>query len=200
MTDTATTPYFVHESSYVDEPCTIGAGTKIWHFSHVMKDCVIGEGCNIGQNVVISPCVRLGRNVKIQNNVSVYTGVILEDDVFCGPSMVFTNVTTPRAHVRRNDPGKDYLRTLVKRGASIGANATIVCGVTLGEYALVGAGAVVTRDVPAHAMVYGNPARLRGWACACGVKLTFTDGHATCPECHDRYTLEDTTCTRSPRT
>ena len=196
MSDTATKPAFIHESSYVDAPCTIGAGTKVWHFSHVMRDCVIGEGCNIGQNVVISPGVTLGRNVKIQNNVSVYTGVVLEDDVFCGPSMVFTNVTTPRAHVRRNDPEKDYLRTLVKRGASIGANATIVCGVTLGEYAFVGAGAVVTRDVPAHAMVYGNPARLRGWACACGVKLSFADGQATCAGCGDRYTLDGTICTR----
>ena len=196
MSEPSTPPFFVHESSYVDSPCQIGAGTKIWHFSHVMKDCVIGEGCNLGQNVVISPGVTLGRNVKIQNNVSVYTGVILEDDVFCGPSMVFTNVTTPRAHVRRNDPERDYLRTLVKRGASIGANATIVCGVTLGEYAFVGAGSVVTRDVPAHAMVYGNPARLRGWACACGVKLSFADGQATCADCGDRYTLDGTTCTR----
>lgn len=179
--------YFVHESSYVDEPCQIGKGTKIWHFSHVMKDCVLGDGCNIGQNVVISPGVRIGNNVKIQNNVSIYTGVILEDDVFCGPSMVFTNVMTPRSHVRRNDPDKDYARTLVKKGASIGANATIVCGHDLGEYAFVGAGAVVTKTVPPHAMVYGNPARIRGWACECGIKLAFQEGHATCAECGKQY-------------
>ena len=184
-TDTKT--YFVHESSYVDEPCTIGKGTKIWHFSHVMKDSVIGEGCNIGQNVVVSPGVTIGNNVKIQNNVSVYTGVILEDDVFCGPSCVFTNVTTPRSHVRRNDPEKDYAKTRVKKGASIGANATIVCGNTLGEYAFVGAGSVVTKDVPPYAMVYGNPARIKGWACECGVKLSFTNDHATCSECGKTY-------------
>lgn len=179
--------YFVHESSYVDEPSTIGAGTKIWHFSHVMKDCTIGEKCNIGQNVVISPGVTIGRNVKIQNNVSVYTGVVLEDDVFCGPSMVFTNVATPRSHVTRNDPDKDYLKTLVKRGASIGANATVVCGHTIGEYAFVGAGSVVTKDVPPYAMVYGNPARVRGWACECGVKLAFEGDRAACLECSKSY-------------
>lgn len=179
--------YFVHESSYVDLPCEIGPGTKIWHFSHVMKDCVIGKNCNIGQNVVVSPGVTIGDNVKIQNNVSIYTGVTLEDDVFCGPSMVFTNVNTPRSHVRRNDPEKDYARTLVKKGASIGANATIVCGNTLGEYAFVGAGAVVTKDVPPYAMVYGNPARIRGWACECGVKLDFQGSEATCIECSKRY-------------
>ncbi len=185
--------YFVHESSYVDDPCQIGAGTKIWHFSHVMRDCEIGERCNIGQNVVISPGVRIGDNVKIQNNVSVYTGVVLEDDVFCGPSMVFTNVVTPRSHVRRNDPAKDYAPTIVKRGATLGANCTVVCGHTIGEYAFVGAGAVVTRDVPPHAMVYGNPARLRGWACACGIKLeektpaTATEAHLVCPECGSGY-------------
>lgn len=181
---------FVHASSYVDEPCTIGAGTRIWHFSHVMKDCEIGEGCNIGQNVVISPGVRIGRNVKIQNNVSVYTGVILEDDVFCGPSMVFTNVVTPRAHVRRNDPDKDYAPTRVGRGATLGANCTIVCGHAIGAYAFVAAGAVVTRDVPDHALVMGNPARLRGWACACGVKLV-AGGPETwsCPECSACYAM-----------
>jgi UDP-2-acetamido-3-amino-2,3-dideoxy-glucuronate N-acetyltransferase len=187
MTVPTETPYFVHESSYVDAPCEIGAGTKIWHFSHVMKNCRIGERCNIGQNVVISPGVTIGHNVKIQNNVSVYTGVILEDDVFCGPSMVFTNVNTPRSHVSRNDPDKDYLKTLVKRGASIGANATVVCGHTVGEYAFVGAGAVVTKDVPPYAMVYGNPARIRGWACQCGVKLAFTNDQATCSECGQTY-------------
>lgn len=184
---TSTPSYFVHESSYVDAPTSIGAGTKIWHFSHVMQDCVIGEGCNIGQNVVVSPGVRIGNNVKIQNNVSIYTGVILEDDVFCGPSMVFTNVTTPRSHVRRNDPAKDYAPTVVKKGATIGANATIVCGHTLGEYAFVGAGAVVTKDVPPFAMVYGNPARIRGWACECGLKLDFAGATATCHECNKQY-------------
>ena len=179
---------FVHPSSYVDEPCVIGAGTRIWHFSHVMRDCVIGEGCNIGQNVVISPGVRIGRNVKIQNNVSVYTGVILEDDVFCGPSMVFTNVVTPRSHVRRNDPDKDYAPTRVGRGATLGANCTIVCGHAVGAYAFVAAGAVVTRDVPDHALVMGNPARQRGWACACGVRLVAAGSAAwTCPECAARY-------------
>lgn len=157
-----------HGSAYIDEPCSIGAGTRIWHFSHVMRDCVIGEHCNIGQNVVISPGCRIGNNVKIQNNVSVYTGVILEDDVFCGPSMVFTNVINPRSHVSRKD---EYRRTLVRRGAAIGANATVVCGVTLGRYCFVGAGAVVTRDVPDYALVHGNPARLKGWTCYCGVNL-----------------------------
>jgi UDP-2-acetamido-3-amino-2,3-dideoxy-glucuronate N-acetyltransferase len=155
-------PYFVHESSYVDDPCQIGDGTKIWHFSHVMKNCVIGRGCNIGQNVVVSPDVRLGDNCKIQNNVSLYTGVILEDHVFCGPSMVFTNVVNPRSEVIRRD---EYKRTLVRRGASIGANATIVCGITIGSYAFIGAGAVVTKDVPDFALMVGNPARQRGWMC-----------------------------------
>lgn len=163
--------FFVHESSYVDQPCSIGEGTKIWHFSHVMKDSKIGERCNIGQNVVISPDVTIGNNVKIQNNVSVYTGVILEDDVFCGPSMVFTNVINPRSHVSRKD---EYKRTLVRTGASIGANSTVVCGVTIGRYAFVGAGSVVTREVPDYALVYGNPARVRGWMCACGVALEFS--------------------------
>ena len=149
--------YFVHESSYVDAPCKIGRGTKIWHFSHVMANCAIGENCNIGQNVVISPECVVGNNVKIQNNVSIYSGVVLEDDVFCGPSMVFTNVLNPRSHVSRKH---EYRQTLVRRGASIGANATVVCGVTLGRYAFVGAGAVVTRDVPDYAMVVGSPARV----------------------------------------
>ena len=159
---------FVHESSYVDDGCEIGGGTKIWHFSHVMSGSRIGRDCNIGQNVVISPRVVIGDNVKIQNNVSVYTGVILEDDVFCGPSMVFTNVINPRSHVSRKD---EYRPTVVKRGASLGANCTIVCGHTIGAYAFVGAGAVVTRDVPDYALVIGNPARVAGWMCACGARL-----------------------------
>lgn len=177
--------YFAHESSYIDEPCSIGAGTKIWHFSHIMKNCRIGERCNIGQNVVISPDVVLGNNVKIQNNVSVYTGCILEDDVFCGPSMVFTNVVNPRSHVIRRD---EYKQTLVKRGASLGANSTIVCGITIGRYAFIGAGAVVTRDVPDYALVYGTPAKLHGWMCGCGIKLDFAGGEtATCGACGAAY-------------
>jgi UDP-2-acetamido-3-amino-2,3-dideoxy-glucuronate N-acetyltransferase len=179
--------YFIHESSYVDEPASIGDGTKIWHFSHVLPDCEIGSNCNIGQNVVIGPHVRIGNRVKIQNNVSVYEGVELEDEVFCGPSMVFTNVMTPRSGTPRNTSA-DYLRTLVKRGASIGANATVVCGNTIGEYAFVGAGSVVTKDVPAYAVVYGNPARIRGYACECGVKLTFEDDRAACGDCGRTYT------------
>jgi UDP-2-acetamido-3-amino-2,3-dideoxy-glucuronate N-acetyltransferase len=166
MTDK--TPYFAHESAYIDEPCSIGEGTRIWHFSHVMRDCVIGKRCNIGQNVVVSPQCVIGDNVKIQNNVSVYTGVILEDDVFCGPSAVFTNVVNPRSHVPRKD---EYKQTLVRKGATIGANATLVCGVTLGRHCFIGAGAVVTRDVPDYALCYGNPAHIRGWVCSCGVKL-----------------------------
>jgi UDP-2-acetamido-3-amino-2,3-dideoxy-glucuronate N-acetyltransferase len=185
--------YFVHESAYVDLPCEIGAGTKIWHFSHVMKDCRIGERCNIGQNVVISPQVAIGNNVKIQNNVSVYTGCILEDDVFCGPSMVFTNVINPRSHIVRRD---EYKTTLVRKGASMGANSTIVCGVTIGRYAFIGAGAVVTRDVPDYALIYGNPAKQRGWVCACGVKLPFGNGTrvetARCKECGLEYRHDET--------
>jgi UDP-2-acetamido-3-amino-2,3-dideoxy-glucuronate N-acetyltransferase len=185
--------YFVHESSYVDEPCEIGEGTKIWHFSHVMAGSRIGCRCNIGQNVVISPQVRIGDNVKIQNNVSIYTGVELEDDVFCGPSMVFTNVTNPRSHVSRKD---EYRRTIVKRGASIGANATVVCGHTIGCYAFIGAGAVVTRDVPDYAMIVGNPGRVVGWMCQCGVKLELTrDAGAiesvTCSACGASYRKEN---------
>jgi UDP-2-acetamido-3-amino-2,3-dideoxy-glucuronate N-acetyltransferase len=163
---------FVHESSYVDEPCSIGEGTRIWHFSHIMSDCEIGKKCNFGQNVVVSPGCIIGDNVKIQNNVSVYTGVVLEDDVFCGPSMVFTNVINPRSHVERKD---EYKKTLVRKGASIGANATIVCGVTLGRYSFVGAGAVVTRDIPDYAVVYGTPATIRSWVCNCGLGLAFSD-------------------------
>ncbi len=161
------TNYFVHESSYVDEGCQIGKGTKIWHFSHIMKGCTIGEDCNIGQNVVISPDVVLGRNCKIQNNVSVYTGVKGEDDVFLGPSMVFTNVINPRAAVSRKD---EYRETIIERGASVGANATIVCGHRLGRYCLIGAGSVVTKDVPAYALMVGNPARQIGWVNAHGDK------------------------------
>lgn len=177
--------FFVHESSYVDEPCSIGPSTKIWHFSHVMKNCRIGAGCNIGQNVVVSPDVVIGNNVKIQNNVSVYTGCILEDDVFCGPSMVFTNVINPRSHVARKD---EYKTTLVRRGASIGANCTVVCGVTIGRYAFIGAGSVVTKDIPDYALVYGNPAALRGWVCNCGIKLSLHEsGSASCPACGAAY-------------
>jgi UDP-2-acetamido-3-amino-2,3-dideoxy-glucuronate N-acetyltransferase len=176
--------YFVHESSYVDEPCWIGPGTKVWHFSHIMKNSRIGERCNIGQNVVISPDVVIGNNVKIQNNVSVYTGCILEDDVFCGPSMVFTNVVNPRSHVIRKD---EYKTTLVRKGASLGANSTVVCGVTIGRYAFVGAGSVVTKDVPDYALMYGNPAVLRGWMCNCGIKLPMAFEAATCSACGAEY-------------
>jgi UDP-2-acetamido-3-amino-2,3-dideoxy-glucuronate N-acetyltransferase len=179
-------PYFIHESSYADEPCSIGEGTKIWHFCHVMSDSVIGRNCNIGQNVVVSSGVRIGDGCKIQNNVSLYMGVILEDDVFCGPSMVFTNVVNPRSAIVRKS---EYKHTLVKKGASIGANATIVCGVTLGSYAFVGAGAVVTRDVPDFALVIGNPARPTGWMCACGVKLVLDAAVGHCRACDRRYTL-----------
>ena len=182
-------PYFVHESSCIDQPCTIGRDTKIWHFSHVMRDAEVGDSCNIGQNVVISSGCKVGNRVKIQNNVSVYTGVILEDDVFCGPSMVFTNVVNPRSHVSRKEA---FRQTLVQRGATIGANATVVCGIRLGQYSFVGAGAVVTRDVPNHALVYGSPARLNGWVCRCGVKLdlsTLPDSieQADCSACRQRY-------------
>jgi UDP-2-acetamido-3-amino-2,3-dideoxy-glucuronate N-acetyltransferase len=185
--------YFVHESSYVDEGCEIGAGTKIWHFSHVMAASKIGRGCNIGQNVVISPQVVIGDNVKIQNNVSVYTGVILEDDVFCGPSIVFTNVVNPRSHVSRKD---EYRQTLVRRGASLGANSTIVCGHTIGRYAFVAAGAVVTRDVPDYALAVGNPARVTGWMCACGIKLAAGSRppeRVVCGTCGSEYRAEGTT-------
>jgi UDP-2-acetamido-3-amino-2,3-dideoxy-glucuronate N-acetyltransferase len=175
---------YIHPSAFVDEGAVIGAGTRIWHFCHVMPGAVVGERCNIGQNCVLMPGTRLGNNCKLQNNVSVYEGVELEDDVFCGPSMVFTNVGTPRSHVSRRGA---YERTLVRRGASIGANATIVCGVTLGRYAFVGAGAVVTRDVKDHALVVGNPARQIGWMCACGERLHLADHVATCAGCGERY-------------
>lgn len=181
--------YFVHESSYVDEPCEIGQGTKIWHFSHIMKDCRIGERCNIGQNVVISPSVILGNNVKIQNNVSVYTGVICEDDVFLGPSCVFTNVINPRSHVNRKE---EYRETRVGKGASVGANATIVCGHNIGEYAFIAAGAVITKNVPPYALMMGNPARQRGWMCQCGEKIIFAEGKGQCVGCGKQYRLSDT--------
>ncbi len=181
------TGYFAHESAIIDEGCRIGKGTRIWHFSHVMKGCVIGENCNLGQNVVVSPDVVLGRNVKVQNNVSIYTGVICEDDVFLGPSMVFTNVINPRSHILRKD---QYQTTLVRRGASIGANATIVCGNEIGEFAFIGAGAVVTKEVPPYALIVGNPGRHVGWMSEYGHRLHFDDqGIAICPESNEKYEL-----------
>lgn len=182
---TTETKYFVHESSYVDEGAEIGEGTSIWHFCHISKGAVIGRNCKFGQNVFVAGGTRVGNNVKVQNNVSIYGGVTLEDDVFCGPSMVFTNIVTPRSAIPRNTPD-DYLPTLVKRGASIGANATIVCGHTIGEYAFIGAGAVVTKDVPAYALMYGNPARQHGWACECGLTLKFSGDAAEC-SCGRKY-------------
>lgn len=178
--------YFVHESSYIDEPCQIGEGTKIWHFSHIMKNSTIGKNCNIGQNVVISPEVILGNNVKIQNNVSVYTGVICEDDVFFGPSCVFTNVINPRSFIERKD---EYKKTIVKKGASIGANATIVCGYNIGRYAFIGAGAVVTKDVPDYALVAGNPAKIIGYVCECGSKLNNDKDNYICQSCNKEYEM-----------
>lgn len=181
--------YFKHESAYIDEGCVIGKGTKIWHFSHIMSDCVIGENCNIGQNVVISPDVKLGNNVKIQNNVSVYTGVICEDDVFLGPSMVFTNVINPRSAITRKH---EYRQTILRHGASVGANATIVCGNEIGKYALIGAGAVITKPVPAYALVVGNPARQIGWVSEYGNRLIFNnEGIATCSETGQIYKLKN---------
>jgi UDP-2-acetamido-3-amino-2,3-dideoxy-glucuronate N-acetyltransferase len=180
----AETAYFAHESCYIDEPCSIGEGTRIWHFSHVMKNSVIGKGCTIGQNVLVSTDVRVGDRCKVQNNVSLYTGVILEDDVFCGPSAVFTNVINPRSEVIRK---AEYRQTLVGRGATIGANATIVCGLRLGQYAFIGAGAVVTRDVPDFALMTGNPARQRGFMCRCGLKLEVAAGKARCNTCGTAY-------------
>ena len=177
---------FVHESSYVDDGATIGAQSKVWHFCHVMPGAVIGSRCSLGQNVVVMNAVRVGDNVKVQNNVSIYEGVELEDDVFCGPSMVFTNVMNPRSHVSRKH---EYRPTLVRRGASIGANATVVCGSTLGEYAFVGAGAVVTRDIADFALVVGNPARQTGWMCACGIKLQLDGDHASCAACSREYRM-----------
>lgn len=179
--------YFAHESAYIDEGCTIGFGTKIWHFSHIMSNCTLGENCNIGQNVVISPEVILGRNVKVQNNVSIYTGVVCEDDVFLGPSMVFTNVINPRSAVNRKN---EYAKTLVKKGVSIGANATIVCGHDIGEFAFIGAGAVVTKHVPAYALMVGNPARQMGWMSEFGQRLEFDNqGIALCKESGSKYQL-----------
>ena len=186
--------YFVHESSYVDEPCQIGSGTKIWHFSHIMKNSTIGKDCNIGQNVVISPNVRLGNNVKIQNNVSVYTGVTCEDDVFLGPSMVFTNVINPRSGVIRKD---EYMKTIVKKGATIGANATIVCGNNIGKYAFIGAGSVVTKEVPDFALVVGNPCKQIGWMSEFGQRLEFNnDGIAECKKTNKKYKLNNNIVTK----
>lgn len=181
--------YFAHESAYIDEGAVVGKGSKIWHFSHVMPNSELGENCNLGQNVVVSPGVILGNNVKVQNNVSIYTGVICEDDVFLGPSCVFTNVINPRSAVIRKE---EYKTTLVKKGASIGANATIVCGITIGAFAFIGAGAVVTKDVPDFALFVGNPAKQKGWYSAAGHKLTFDDsGFASCSGTQVRYQLEN---------
>jgi UDP-2-acetamido-3-amino-2,3-dideoxy-glucuronate N-acetyltransferase len=186
--------FFKHETAIVDIPCIIGEGTKIWHFSHVMQNCKIGEGCNIGQNVVISPEVVLGKNVKVQNNVSIYTGVTCDDDVFLGPSMVFTNVINPRSAINRREK---YAKTHIGKGASIGANATIVCGHDIGEYAFIGAGAVVTKTIPAFALVVGNPAKQIGWIGEYGHRLKFNDkGFAVCPESHQEYKLENNTVSR----
>lgn len=180
--------YFVHESSYVDEPCEIGEKTNIWHFSHIMKNSKIGNGCNIGQNVVISDNVILGNNVKVQNNVSVYTGVICEDDVFLGPSCVFTNVINPRSHVSRKH---EYKTTLIQKGASVGANSTIVCGNTIGRYALIGAGSVITKDVEPFSVVVGNPARKIGYVCKCGEKLQQTETGYSCLVCGEKFIVKD---------
>jgi UDP-2-acetamido-3-amino-2,3-dideoxy-glucuronate N-acetyltransferase len=181
--------YFAHETAVIDEGCEIAEGVKIWHFSHIMPNCKIGSGCNIGQNVVVSPEVILGKNVKVQNNVSIYTGVICDDDVFLGPSMVFTNVINPRSAVNRKN---EYLKTRVGRGSSIGANATIVCGNDIGEFAFIGAGAVVTKEVPAYALVVGNPSKQIGWMSEFGERLKFDEnGNATCSESSEKYRLEN---------
>ena len=188
------TDFFAHPTAVIDAGCTIGGGTKIWHFSHIMQDSVIGDQCNIGQNVVVSPGVVLGKNVKVQNNVSIYTGVVCEDDVFLGPSMVFTNVINPRSHVVRKE---QYAQTHVRKGASIGANATIICGNEIGMFALVGAGAVVTKEVKPYALVVGNPARQIGWVSEFGHRLMFNEtGEATCPESNQNYLLENQKVTR----
>lgn len=187
--------YYSHETAIIDEGCTIGNDVKIWHFSHVMSNCIIGDKCNIGQNVVISPEVVLGKNVKIQNNVSIYTGVICEDDVFLGPSMVFTNVINPRSAVNRKN---EYAKTIVKKGASIGANATIVCGHDIGEYAFIGAGAVVTKTIPNYALVVGNPAKQIGWVSEYGHRLNFDfNGIALCPETKQEYLLQNNSVIRT---
>ena len=179
--------FFAHETSVIDEGCRIGSGTKIWHFSHIMKDCIIGDNCNIGQNVVVSPDVILGNNVKVQNNVSIYTGVICEDDVFLGPSMVFTNVINPRSAISRKE---EYMKTLVEKGATIGANATIVCGNKIGKYSLIGAGAVVTKEIKPYALVVGNPSKQIGWVSEFGHRLEFDkENIAICPESKDKYIL-----------
>ncbi len=181
--------YFAHETAVIDDGAQIGADTKIWHFSHIMSDCSIGEKCNIGQNVVVSPQVVLGNNVKVQNNVSIYTGVTCDDDVFLGPSCVFTNVINPRSEIVRRD---EYLQTKVGKGATIGANATVLCGINIGSYAFIGAGAVVTKDVPPYALVIGNPARQTGWMSECGYKLNFDSSEtATCPENNQEYRLTE---------
>jgi UDP-2-acetamido-3-amino-2,3-dideoxy-glucuronate N-acetyltransferase len=187
----ATTEHWAHETAIVDAGARIGAGTRVWHWVHVCAGARIGENCVLGQNVFVGNKVVIGNNVRIQNNVSVYDDVTLEDDVFCGPSMVFTNVINPRSHVSRKD---EYLRTLVKRGASIGANATVVCGHEIGEYAFVGAGAVVTRDIPAFALVVGSPAKRIGWMCRCGERLSGKTGAVACPACGSRYTMDNTAC------
>ncbi len=187
--------YYVDPTAILDQPCKVGDGTKVWHFSHVMANCEIGEKCNFGQNVHIASGARIGNNVKIQNNVSVYAGVELEDDVFCGPSMVFTNVLTPRSHVNRR---AEYTKTLVKRGASLGANSTIVCGVTIGRFAFIGAGAVVTKDVPDHALMAGVPARRIGWACECGVRLAESNGVWSCERCGSAFHISDGAMQRIP--
>ena len=188
--------YFVHESAYVDKGAIIAKGTQIWHFSHIMKAAKIGENCKIGQNVYIGPNVVIGNNVKIQNNVSIYTGVTLEDDVFCGPSMVFTNIINPRSAYSRNSP-EYYLKTKVKKGATIGANTTIVCGHTIGRHAFIGAGSVVTKDAPAYGLIYGNPAKFKGWMCECGEKLKFAHNKAQCPKCKKAYKKSGNTVQRS---
>jgi UDP-2-acetamido-3-amino-2,3-dideoxy-glucuronate N-acetyltransferase len=177
-------PYYVHPTAVIDEPVEIGEGTRIWHFSHIMSGARIGKNCNIGQNVFIDSGTILGNNIKVQNNVSVYSGVILEDDVFCGPSMVFTNVFNPRSFISRK---KEFRKTLVRKGATIGANSTIVCGNTIGQYAFIGASSVVTKDVPGYALVYGNPGKVKGWVCQCAVEITFRSGRAKCQVCGKKY-------------
>ena len=189
-------PYFAHETAVIDDGCIIGKGTRVWHFTHIMQGCEIGENCNFGQNVVVSPGVKLGDNVKVQNNVSIYTGVICEEDVFLGPSMVFTNVTNPRSAVVRRE---QYEQTLVRKGASIGANATIICGHEIGQFAFIGAGAVVTKDVPPYALIIGNPGKQVGWMSEFGHRLNFdADGIAICPESNERYQLQNRIVTKLP--